>query len=485
MKRRGFAGRLATALALTVILSLSLSGCNLGMDMETLLRPPRATGEQEKIQAALESYLSSAEEGGSGYVMKYPKSGEYRSSFILKDINHDGEEEAIAFYRSGPESNYVHINLLYNLPETGWQSVGDIRGASADVEEVLFGDLDGNGVSELIVGWNIYNVPDKQLVLYSLAGNEIVEWISTGYSSAEVADLDGDGRDNLMVLRANTSDSRAAAQLWSTTLDGESTVLYEQGSAPLDTGIQQFENLQVCALAKGEDGRDILGLFADGVRSTGGLVTELIYWDGSKLRTPFYNAESGTTDLTYRDTAIPSQDVDGDGMVEWPVNRPFADLTGPVEGTVLPRTDWMSWDYDTQAALRDFSSVVNLRDGYLLRLDDGWSAQVAATYQRDGRLLTLYDLAGGIDDPVLRLHTDAAIDAAGAVASPTTVATTAAEAGVEADRTADATSDGKAEVTYRLLERQDDARYEVWFSGKSPFQFDMERVRYLFARLRK
>ena len=38
---------------------------------------------------------------GSWQLLKYPKTGEYRSAIILKDLNGDGEEEALAFYRIG------------------------------------------------------------------------------------------------------------------------------------------------------------------------------------------------------------------------------------------------------------------------------------------------------------------------------------------------------------------------------------------------
>ena len=62
-------------LLLALCCMAGLSGCGvMGMDVENRLRPPRATGDQEEIQNALESGIRSQGLPGQ-YVLKYPKTG--------------------------------------------------------------------------------------------------------------------------------------------------------------------------------------------------------------------------------------------------------------------------------------------------------------------------------------------------------------------------------------------------------------------------
>lgn len=70
----------------------ALSGCSwFGMDAENLMQPPKPTGEREAIYQLLEA------EAASGFTLKYPVNGDYRSAIIM---NQNGEEagEAIAFF---------------------------------------------------------------------------------------------------------------------------------------------------------------------------------------------------------------------------------------------------------------------------------------------------------------------------------------------------------------------------------------------------
>ncbi len=44
---------------------------------------------------------------------------------------------------------------------------------------------------------------------------------------------------------------------------------------------------------------------------------------------------------------------------------------------------------------REFSSVVNTSDGYLLRLEDGWDGKGPPALNRETGTLSLYDISGG------------------------------------------------------------------------------------------
>ena len=58
------------------------------------MKPPKATGERQEIYSVLE------EKANHQLTLRYPKAGEYRSAIVMKDVTGDGNDEAIAFYRS-------------------------------------------------------------------------------------------------------------------------------------------------------------------------------------------------------------------------------------------------------------------------------------------------------------------------------------------------------------------------------------------------
>ena len=484
-RSRLLAGLLSAAIA------LSLSGCSLGGDVENLIRPPRSTGEQQEIQEALENAIGNA--GKGGYVLKYPKTGEYRSAIILEDLNGDGEEEALAFYRIGAENSGVHLNLLQKSGDK-WLSVSDVEGASTDVEEVFFGDLDGDGFLEMVVGWSIYTVRDKQMTLYSLAGNRLTKWYEGMYSSAVMTDMTGKGRDDLLLLQTGSGDQPPTAVLWSAEKNEATaeTVLTEMGSAALDQTIQQFLSIRIGRLSD-----TVRGVFADAASSAGGRLTELLYWDGSQLLAPFYDETTGLTRGTYREYNIPAMDVDGDGQIEWPSCQLFPDqeTLSPARDP-LCRTDWMSLNFEDMTTFREFSSVVNAADGYLLRLEDGWDGKVSASLNREAGTLSLYDISSGARAEILSLRTTptrawTGTTTVGATALAAVSKTSPAGGKAEADTAADST-DGLATAEkengvkhiYRLLEKRDDGvRYEVWFDSREPFSLNMERIRYMFTIL--
>ena len=80
-----------------VILSASFltfaSGCNISdFGTENLLRPPTSMGDEAEIEQLI------SDTAKNNYILKYPKSGNYRSAITMTDLNGDGMDEAVAFY---------------------------------------------------------------------------------------------------------------------------------------------------------------------------------------------------------------------------------------------------------------------------------------------------------------------------------------------------------------------------------------------------
>ena len=79
--------RLAGLLTCAVL----LCGCSAGISVENLLTAPKLNAEQTAIYQALTNSV------GGGVKLRYPKSGDYRSAFILKNIDDEPGVEALVF----------------------------------------------------------------------------------------------------------------------------------------------------------------------------------------------------------------------------------------------------------------------------------------------------------------------------------------------------------------------------------------------------
>lgn len=385
------------AIAAAALVACFLSGCSGIGDVESQLRAPRPTGDQQEIQQALDAYIR-----GSGssreYILKYPQDGEYLSAFVMEDIDEDGGEEVIAFYQFSGEGERTHINLLDKVDDE-WQSVSDIEGFSTDISGVTFGDLDGDGTQELLAGWSVYNSRDRRLAVYSLAGQKItVRSDDQYYTHLVVEDFVINGRDDLLLFQTDSTQNISTVRLKTLQPAG----LVERGQARVDGYIRTFGPHHVGRLSE-----DLYGLYIDCTKDADTTITELIYWDGTQLHTPFYKSEDNITSMTARQTPIPSMDVDGtgdrDGQVEWPYcTRLPGYETAPVADSMW-LTQWMYWNYDTQKEQRLFASVVNMTDSYYLLIpdnwlneqDNAWNGTVTATYDSSLHQLKLHPYRGG------------------------------------------------------------------------------------------
>lgn len=439
-------------LVLLVFVMLFSSGCAaLGMDVETQLRPPLTAGGQEEIQKALGAYI--ADSGMQDkYVLKYPKTGQYRSAFIVEDLDGDGNEEALAFYRTGPESNLTHINLLRQA-EGQWRSVFDIEGIGTDIDSVTFGDLNGDGCLELFVGWSMYNSRNYQLVLYSLSSNVFTERFSDSYSALVVGSLTERGRDDFLLLRISAETGGVTAQLWSMQED----FIIQRTSIELDAYIQQFLNIRLMPLSD-----TVNGVYVDCVRSDG-MMTELLYWDGSVLKAPFYGTGTNGAPLTLRPVRIPSSDIDGDGQLEWPRCRllPGYETTeGNNDQSVRWITTFSSWDFENRQPVDKFSCIYNSADGYYLGLQEQMMEGITTTYDAGERLLELCrveDWQPG--EAFLAIKTESLGASDGESSEP------------------------EDEREFLFLAESNAVRYSVWISETAPYSLNMESVRYMLTML--
>lgn len=384
---------------LAAILLFCCGGCSL--DVDSFLKPPLAQGVQQQVQTALETYIRDSGRSTTRYNLQYPSEGQHTSAFVVCDeagqpVAENGGEPAmaVAFYSFTGAKEEAHINLLRRSGEE-WVSLGDVTGFGTEILQVGFGDLDGDGLAELVAGFSTYSSRDHRLVLFSLSGGLTVLDTEQLYTQLYIGDLRGQEQDGLLLLRIGAANE-VSAELYAL----EESRLSSIGKTPLDGYIQQFGDMTLCAL----DSR-VNGLYVDAVKNGGAMITELIYYDGSTLQAPFYDPKTKETTATLRAMKLAARDIDGDGELDVPTGTL---LPGYTPEQNLPSyawlTQWRSWDNRLKRWREPLYTVVNTADGYVVTLDEEQWENMTTTYDSTTRTLSFLDTEK--DVPWLRLRAE-------------------------------------------------------------------------------
>jgi len=342
---------------MTMLSCMFLTGCSFGLGIDNLITPPKLSIEQEKIYNTLTAAV------GADISLKYPKTGNYISAFIIEDIDGDGTLEAIVFYeKKGIDAtdNRLRISVLHK-ENNKWQSVCTVAADGTEIDKVFISKLGTNKRTNIVVGTNSLHSQNKTASVYVYHADRTVEEIpfeltfSERYSFLDVYDLDGDG-DNEIILLNSSATATATASLYRLKPEG----VYHRTFTPLSGVFTDFENI-----VYGNIGVDS-GIFIDGVVDTNTVQTDIVYFDGTSLRRLF--RDEIQCEATRRPFAYRTTDIDGDGIYEIPI--PQKEDSG--------MTDWL---YIRDGELtQKYSGYMSTGDGYSFLFPEKWNGRISVTY---------------------------------------------------------------------------------------------------------
>jgi hypothetical protein len=388
--------RKAALAAILLAIVMLFSGCSFaGLDAQTLMHAPKPTGTNE---ADIQNLLDQT--AGGRFTLKYPAEGDYRSAILEHDICGSGTSAAIAFYQKNDESTTTNI-VFMQKSGNAWKIIGTFSNQASQVDRVCFGDLNGDGRDEVVVGWGSSLNNNSSVCVYYYQGGKMNELkLNQNYSEMEVMDFDGDGRDEVFTACVTAGDQAAAAHLIRVT-GGNMEVI---GSAPLDTGVTKYASVKTGLLNEKQS-----GIVLDGIKASNTMVTEVLYWDKQKkaLVAPFYDTASKTAKSTTRSTSVVSKDINGDRIIEIPIVTLMPGYTGATADEADYLTSWHRYDTATNTFVRVMSMVVNYADGYWFSVPDMWRGKVTTKLDPSTRSFSFYQWmksaksAAGVQGPQL------------------------------------------------------------------------------------
>lgn len=376
---------LLSCIALALSLVFLFSGCSLRFTaLPNLLRPPKLAGDYEGLQEAFEDSV------GKNFSLKTPISGDYRSAFVMYDVDNDGEEEAFVFYTQNKDQSTVRLHFMDS--ENGrWTFHYDFPGAGSDVYSVFFADMNDDGFSELIVEWNLFDSKEsKVLTVYHYDHTENTPSISTLAREACTAmlpiDMDNDGCKEIFLIAPEATGTvrRTVGKLLKMTNESISVV----SKVTLDPKAINYvslksENLGIQYPVK---------IYIDANVSATSMITEIVYWDNSakKLIAPLFDEKKGVNLVTRRNEPIASRDINNDAIIEIPIQTvlpdsgyastdiPPQDSDGAGQADVnaaqkLYLTKWVQFQGNGSQKMKVVSySSINYSDGYMFLYPDDW-----------------------------------------------------------------------------------------------------------------
>ena len=345
----------ATALIALLALIITFSGCYSG-NIDQYFSLPQPSEEFRQLQELIDR------ETASGSEYSAPLRGAFRQSVQLSDINGDGTEEAIAFFRT-PDST-LKINVYASIGGE-YRQVLSLQEEGRSIRSVASTDLDHDGKKDLIVAWQIASGMSI-LSVYSLLNWSGQLLMSTDCTEFVTGDLDQDGLEELLVIRAANTETYLV-DMYTLGDNGEP----QAATASLSGGIYQLQRTRMVTIGGGRN-----ALLVESFLSSGDLVTDLLVWRDGALVNLTMNRSTGVSETRRANDLIYSQDIDGDGATEIPHSQQLYNQGSDLHYS----TAWFLYDISGRAT-QVVTTYHDISDGWYLVLPNGWD--VGLTVRRD------------------------------------------------------------------------------------------------------
>lgn len=301
-------------LLLSLLLTASLAGCGFKSG-EELYALPQASAEYDSLQTCLQSMLK------EGLEYSAPLTGSNTQSVQLVDLDNDGQDEAIAFFRdSSVDSQSLKIYIFRKLDEDTYAPALIIEGNGTAINSAVCCQLEGGQQSmyELLISWQL-STTVYSLSAYSLDNYTLFEMMSgSTYNKYAVKDMDQDGNDEIVMIQLDSSDqSRNRAEYYAAS-DGKMAL---KDTVPLSQKMGTVDKIYDSSLPNNVPALYVTGyvLGNDGEVSSSTVITDILALRNGALTDISMGTAGENSSTTVRANLVPDQDINGDGILEIPI----------------------------------------------------------------------------------------------------------------------------------------------------------------------
>lgn len=321
--------RLTRCLAL-LLPFLLMCACSLPKGDE-LLSPPNPPLEYNGLYTLLSNTLS------SGAVYASPLRGENRQSIQFVDLDNDGDNEALVFFKF-PEAPVLRVYVYGQNEDDVYTQVTGIAVTGDSIDSITYADLNNDSLMDIVVGCRLGSI--KAISVYAFDENVLAEIYTAECTSYAIADMTGDGSKSLLLLNMDPSQSTG----WVRMLRYENSYLSEMTTAPLSAGISALTRVSQGYLRDGYPALFVTSTLAD---SAATLLTDLLVFKDNQLVNITLDEVTGASSGTKCNQTVYAANIDNDpnGVVDVPQTVELPPFDPSVEGgDPLYLALWYSYD---------------------------------------------------------------------------------------------------------------------------------------------
>ncbi len=387
-------------LLLAAGLLLLLTGC-FSQSVDELYAPPRAPDDYLKLDNKINEVLNA----GGEYAA--PLTGDLTQKVQLQDLDGDGVQEAIAFFRVSSSERPLKIYIYRQVGED-YEVAAIIEGEGSAINYVAYENLDGDSSKEIVVSWQMMSDQNHSLAAYSIHKGQVLELMRTNYTSFQVCDLDQDSQDEIVVVQTGATEESNRVEFY----DYSDGLMELNSSAPLSRNITGLpdggvktgylrKNVPAVFVTSSYGYSGTSQEYADSNYKETGHITDIFAWKNNRLVNITLDPESGESESTIRwYTNVGVKDINHDGIMELP--DPFA-LPEPDSTSIAVNfwgIHWRQYDLDGRPH-QVFTTYYNDKDGWYFILPDQWDGKI--TVSRN-------DMVGGGERAVIFSHWEGSED---------------------------------------------------------------------------
>jgi hypothetical protein len=363
-----------------------LTGCDWAVPVEDLISPPRLTDEQTEIFKALTNCQ------GSGLILKYPKTGEYRSAFVIREEN---PLNVMVFYQLTGFTGEPTLWMTFLVKQDGkWECTYELPFFATDIEKIEFSALGDREDENIIVSYSLLNQAEKGVSIINFTDDGLPDLIYKIEYCVYYAinDFTQSGKNNLFYIEQDRllKTSEAIFVTWR-----ENRFVYLGG---VDLNPEAAEYIKV---TEGFVTENKPALFLEYTRGDTTCNTSVISWQGNRLYNVVYTndeqkREENLTLLEKKPNAYTcpafSRDIDGDGVTEAGGN---ADFPGYYYSTVNPhdivRAAVWYRAKGTDSLEQLYYTYLSVNNDYVFFFPENWIDNVTVTVSPNGNEVVFWE----------------------------------------------------------------------------------------------
>lgn len=331
-----------------------LGGCS-GMSIDELYCLPKASEDYYDLQEALSQEL------GNGLSYDAPASGARREPVQLVDLDHDGTDEAVAFFRSSQDGSVAAY--IFARRDSQYELADQIPCSGSAVGAVEYADLDGSGSLELLITCQVSEAVTQALQVSRYQNNAAESLLTAPCGRYVLTDLNGDGAKEILCITDSGAEASAAVTYYT----------YVGGQMKTGQELRLSENYSdILNIAQGtlEDGTEavlITGTAEDQMKTD-----VLIQNDQAELTAVDCGTLGSSAQLQGGD--LYPRDMDGDGNLEIPKGKvlPEYEAGSGTQWTV----EWYGLTAKGKSGLK-CSTYHCFDEGWYLELPESWDDAIS------------------------------------------------------------------------------------------------------------